>query len=783
MERQAKDGTIYQKVGEDSWEPVTRAAKDGTVYKKIGADQWIKHEQEQAPERELGFFETVDAYTGAPSRAAVGALQSGKNPLSAFSKQFGEDPQNAPSGRDIAKKTGISDVSRQSMSADEHQAWREKYGTPLDKAEIAAGKKFDAVQGPTPAGVAGVAFEATIDPLNLIPIGAIAKGVGVAAEAAPKLKQAASLFQKQGGKAAAQATALSKATIEGGEQIVEQGGKLFKYKAPESLEELKNWKAPKDAGQLIGSERLQEIERLVPDLETKPLKYHYGMMENPKAMKELKLKFENLPTEDAKRLAAYNQGIVDESALKVQQTVANIAGGSEPRNLTDAGYDFIGSVKEKYKAEKDTLGPLFQQIQERAPRLGADESRDLVYAIGQNSKLGGLIDQNQAGRFVLKKNTPRTGLSDAEHGVLARVIDDLNDGMTFKEIQDTREFLRKAVDPSNPGASSEVTKVRSLLLGQLEGLASKAGPDVGDTFRRYAINERARESIESVIGGKIESLDAMFAANPDRVVQKVFSNPNYAKVVGEYVGPEKMRELAAAYIQAGVGKAFDSAKGFQPSKLKSWLKTNEGFLRANLDPQTAERLNALADYGYFGKRFLDEVNPSGTAASLKEMLEPQSLFQKVRQKGIVGTVTGEVAAKAESMLNQRSAMRTVNEMMGAAPKERTSAFAKIPGSKIASTAQGSNAFAQIASRDARAIGSSVEKDDRTPLKGGPSKWAADGFKKVEKFLNGVAKAESLIADPKSKAILVRISDLSPGSRAFESEVKRLKAYMESKERS
>lgn len=40
MERQAKDGTFYRKVGPDEWEPVTRTAKDGTVFKKVGADEW-----------------------------------------------------------------------------------------------------------------------------------------------------------------------------------------------------------------------------------------------------------------------------------------------------------------------------------------------------------------------------------------------------------------------------------------------------------------------------------------------------------------------------------------------------------------------------------------------------------------------------------------------------------------------------------------------------------------------------------------------------------------------
>jgi hypothetical protein len=50
MERQAKDGTFYKQVGDDEWEPVTRASKDGTVYKKVGQDDWEPVEQESSGE-------------------------------------------------------------------------------------------------------------------------------------------------------------------------------------------------------------------------------------------------------------------------------------------------------------------------------------------------------------------------------------------------------------------------------------------------------------------------------------------------------------------------------------------------------------------------------------------------------------------------------------------------------------------------------------------------------------------------------------------------------------
>jgi hypothetical protein len=40
MERRAKDGTYYTKVGQDDWAPVTRKAKDGSVFRKVGDDSW-----------------------------------------------------------------------------------------------------------------------------------------------------------------------------------------------------------------------------------------------------------------------------------------------------------------------------------------------------------------------------------------------------------------------------------------------------------------------------------------------------------------------------------------------------------------------------------------------------------------------------------------------------------------------------------------------------------------------------------------------------------------------
>ncbi len=50
---------------------------------------------------------SIDSVTGAPTRAAMGALQEGENPVTAFGQQFAENPDAAPTGEDIVAKSGM----------------------------------------------------------------------------------------------------------------------------------------------------------------------------------------------------------------------------------------------------------------------------------------------------------------------------------------------------------------------------------------------------------------------------------------------------------------------------------------------------------------------------------------------------------------------------------------------------------------------------------------------------------------------------------------------------
>ena len=108
--------------------------------------------------------EFIDRYSGAPTRAAIGALTTGSNPASAFINQFGDDTELAPTGKEIAQNLGFSNqrgsIPRNPMAVgDEERAFRR----PVSKE----------VEVYSPADVAGLGIDLAADPLNYIPFGPI----------------------------------------------------------------------------------------------------------------------------------------------------------------------------------------------------------------------------------------------------------------------------------------------------------------------------------------------------------------------------------------------------------------------------------------------------------------------------------------------------------------------------------------------------------------------------------------------------------------------------------
>lgn len=137
--------------------------------------------------------ETIDRYSGAPTRAAIASLQDG-NGLSgaarSFGSQFGEDPHQAPSGQDIAIKAGVPNKEYTFHSKEPAPNDPDFYrymNDPLFRDQYhKTGKGSEYVINPSKD--LGFVVEMGADPLNILPVGAAAKSVvGSAAKGMSKL--------------------------------------------------------------------------------------------------------------------------------------------------------------------------------------------------------------------------------------------------------------------------------------------------------------------------------------------------------------------------------------------------------------------------------------------------------------------------------------------------------------------------------------------------------------------------------------------------------------------
>lgn len=150
--------------------------------------------------------EFVDKYTGAPARAALSEVV--KSPtiegvgtgVQKYVEHFGEDPNLAPTGKDIARQLKVSDDVA--------------FKIPFTDIDVSK------------SGLAGFGIDVIADPTNLIPVGAIAKaagkGVVQSTKAAGKVAKLGKDIVLEG---SAKAAELARAT-KLGEEVLTKAGKF-----------------------------------------------------------------------------------------------------------------------------------------------------------------------------------------------------------------------------------------------------------------------------------------------------------------------------------------------------------------------------------------------------------------------------------------------------------------------------------------------------------------------------------------------------------------------------
>lgn len=166
----------------------------------------------QAGDAALGAIDavgrTVSRYSAAPTRAAFGAAQSGEDPFKAFGKQFGEDPDQAPTGKQIMQRGGVSDVPISELYP---KIYDEGPGSKQDFWSLKL--KKGGLMDPSLSGLLGAGVDIAADPTNLIPVEGVAKGLLKGATKLIPESKAVALASKAE-KVAAKATGASTSEIE-----------------------------------------------------------------------------------------------------------------------------------------------------------------------------------------------------------------------------------------------------------------------------------------------------------------------------------------------------------------------------------------------------------------------------------------------------------------------------------------------------------------------------------------------------------------------------------------
>jgi hypothetical protein len=420
-------------------------------------------------------------------------------------------------------------------------------------------------------------------------------------------------------------------------------------KAPQSMEEIKALiqNAAKEGltTELTPQSRILEINDILAGESKYPAhQLQIQSLSSPAARDIYKTLLENASSEDGKLLNEL------ESVQKVEGTknllprfIQKIAPDS---TLTSdpviGGQDAIDAFTTNYKTEQAELKPAFEQFDKKAVDLSADPTAVLGAvdkAIPQASKY---IIKDPEGYGISKYEKTMPFSKDA-HEAIQSLLDALNkpEGATIADLRSLRETMRDNINfMTAPRVSQQISGLRKSIMDIIQDEVGKSTSteaveglnhplktplsDPRELFKRWAQNEESRATMESILGGSIDTQFRPFSQiiKTEETLNRIFGNTVSVKVAKDLLGTDFDR-VAANYISQKVGEATDIAKnGFSSNKFATFLKQKAPELNEALvqHPEELNKIRATIDK----MRILPDspsINPSGTAKTLMERLQ------------------------------------------------------------------------------------------------------------------------------------------------------------------
>jgi len=536
----------------------------------------------------------ADSVTGAPTRAAVSAAQKGQNPISAFTRQFAEDPDSAPTGKEIVQKAGVGDSALSDafpgIYNQSGEGWRLQKGGILD---------------PTASGAVGLGADFAVDWTNFIPPVALAKfGVKVGTKTADvgATLAAKAVDVATGTRGTSHALGITKSA---GNAVMDSVSSVTK---------------PRQAADWAQRAAIAKKNGIDPALLSEAIEFGPGstisrttrnVAEGPAGAKELERHAKGL-------------GQINEAAGR---QVEKIGGGKIPADTAEAGQ----LIRE---AHNTAVGKFFKDI-------------DLTYDSVQKYFPGGLVDRGAMATLESKlsgiekyaKGLVKRG-TDAERAQgrhLLRTTEALkNSNGSFKQLNEQRQWIGKYAfsDKTPLGAiPPDVSKMRDLYGTINDALEKTVRKHVNPAFADEILANNKKMTgfindnshlVKDVLGGNVPD---------ERVFTRLFSNTLQVGNLKKILSPEDFQALKGAYMRTLL-KTDGAGNILFDSTLKNF-KANSPVMKSVFTSQelvdVAEVLRLGRDYGS------PILSSSGTGAS--------SLFKDIKRGVSEGLINRGIVEK------------------------------------------------------------------------------------------------------------------------------------------
>lgn len=405
--------------------------------------------------------------------------------------------------------------------------------------------------------------------------------------------------------------------------------------------------------------RLRETEQLIPDSQFPVHELQYQSLENPETRMQYKTDLES-GTPETQALRDYESYQKQEGVNLTKDTIQRLAPTVEmTADPTKGGQELVDAFKSQYQAEKALEKPGWEKFNSYKTQPLANPGNfvgmleDAIPGITEH------INFDANGKASLEKWDSSMPLTKEAHSAVDQVLNAVNkDKVTLGSLRNVEKNVRSMVEF---GTNKEVASQISGIYKRLRTYIADEVPDANfkELLKNHAITEGKRETIESILKGKISDY-APYQKQivPEDALQKILANSNAASAAKDILPSDVFHKAIGDHLMSQMEKfTDDTGKGFSSAKWSNYLKAKAPELTAATqeNPLFLERLRALSDK----MKILPDSPPSNPSHSADKIISVLGGVNKFRNmfnpQEILGRVSERIQAPIEKA--RQAAMR------------------------------------------------------------------------------------------------------------------------------